>query len=217
MAWVQDSFGAVQEFVAGPGSAWAGFFRYRNWSVPGWGRSRACRSASGSSWNRCCATATASASTRRTSRALADWKPSDERTAEVPFVVARILLQDFTGVPLLVDLAAMRSAVARLGSDPSIIEPLVPVDLVIDHSVQVDFCGTRRRAAAQHGDGVQAQPRALRVPQVGHAGVQRLQRRAARHRHLPPGQPRIPRQAASWRRTASSIPIRSSAPTRTPR
>src|SRR6266403_2136347 len=58
---------------------------------------------------------------------------------EIPFVVARIVLQDFTGVPRIVDLAAMRSAVARLGRDPKIIEPLVPVDLVVDHSVQVDF------------------------------------------------------------------------------
>lgn len=72
-------------------------------------------------------------------RRLAGWGANDERTEEIPFVVARILLQDFTGVPLLVDLAAMRSAVASLNRDPKIIEPLVPVDLVIDHSVQVDF------------------------------------------------------------------------------
>jgi aconitate hydratase len=72
-------------------------------------------------------------------RSLANWKPNAERTEEVPFVVARILLQDFTGVPLLVDLAAMRSAASRMGKSPKIIEPLVPVDLVIDHSVQVDF------------------------------------------------------------------------------
>ena len=72
---------------------------------------------------------------------LANWKPSETRTAEIPFVVARIVLQDFTGVPLLVDLAAMRTAVAKLGKNPKIIEPLVPVDLVVDHSVQVDFAG----------------------------------------------------------------------------
>jgi aconitate hydratase len=72
-------------------------------------------------------------------RALANWKANDDRIAEVPFTVARVLLQDFTGVPLLVDLAAMRSAVTRLNKNPGIIEPLVPVDLVIDHSVQVDF------------------------------------------------------------------------------
>jgi aconitate hydratase A / 2-methylisocitrate dehydratase len=75
-------------------------------------------------------------------RWLANWGSNDERTEEIPFVVARILLQDFTGVPLLVDLAAMRSAVARMGRDAKIIEPLVSVDLVIDHSVQVDFAST---------------------------------------------------------------------------
>jgi aconitate hydratase len=75
-------------------------------------------------------------------RALANWKPAAPRTAEIPFVVARIVLQDFTGVPLLVDLAAMRSTVARLGKNPKLIEPLVPVDLVVDHSVQVDVAGS---------------------------------------------------------------------------
>jgi aconitate hydratase len=75
-------------------------------------------------------------------RAIAGWQPHAERTEEVPFTVARVLLQDFTGVPLLVDLAAMRSAVTRLNKNPGIIEPLVPVDLVIDHSVQVDFSAT---------------------------------------------------------------------------
>ena len=75
-------------------------------------------------------------------RELANWKPTEARTAEIPFVVARIVLQDFTGVPLLVDLAAMRSAVAKMGKNPKIIEPLVPVDLVVDHSVQVDFAGS---------------------------------------------------------------------------
>ncbi len=74
-------------------------------------------------------------------RALANWQPRATRTEEIPFVVARIVLQDFTGVPLLVDLAAMRSAVARLGKNPKLIEPLVPVDLVVDHSVQVDYAG----------------------------------------------------------------------------
>src|SRR2546421_4494142 len=63
-------------------------------------------------------------------RAIANWQAKAERTDEVPFVVARVLLQDFTGVPLLVDLAAMRSAVGRLNKNPGVIEPLVPVDLV---------------------------------------------------------------------------------------
>jgi aconitate hydratase len=75
-------------------------------------------------------------------RELAAWAPMEGRTKEIPFVVARIVLQDFTGVPLLVDLAAMRSAVARMSKNPKIVEPLVPVDLVVDHSVQVDFAGT---------------------------------------------------------------------------
>jgi len=75
-------------------------------------------------------------------RALAGWQAKAARTEEIPFVVARIVLQDFTGVPLLVDLAAMRSAVAKLGRDPKLIEPLVQVDLVVDHSVQVDFAGS---------------------------------------------------------------------------
>ncbi len=72
-------------------------------------------------------------------RQLANWQPNAPRTEEIPFVVARIVLQDFTGVPLLVDLAAMRDAAARMGKDPKIIEPLVPVNLVVDHSVQVDY------------------------------------------------------------------------------
>ena len=74
-------------------------------------------------------------------KALAAWNAKAPAPDEIPFVVARIVLQDFTGVPLLVDLAAMRNAVARLGGKPGIIEPLVPVDLVVDHSVQVDYYG----------------------------------------------------------------------------
>ncbi|MFA6971234.1 MAG: aconitate hydratase [Gallionella sp.] len=71
-------------------------------------------------------------------RELANWQPNAPRTEEIPFVVARIVLQDFTGVPLLADLAAMRDAAAAQGCDPKIIEPLVPVNLVVDHSVQID-------------------------------------------------------------------------------
>lgn len=73
---------------------------------------------------------------------LASWKPHTKRVDEIPFVVARVVLQDFTGVPLLCDLAAMRSVAHSLGKNPKVIEPLVPVDLVVDHSVQVDFYGT---------------------------------------------------------------------------
>jgi aconitate hydratase len=79
---------------------------------------------------------------RKDVETLANWNAKKPANEEIPFVVARIVLQDFTGVPLVVDLAAMRSAVARLGGAPKIIEPLVPVDLVVDHSVQVDFFGS---------------------------------------------------------------------------
>ena len=81
---------------------------------------------------------------RKDVETLANWNAKSPANEEIPFVVARIVLQDFTGVPLVVDLAAMRSAVKRLGGDPKIIEPLVPVDLVVDHSVQVDFFGSAR-------------------------------------------------------------------------
>ncbi|MFP4351547.1 MAG: aconitate hydratase [Puniceicoccaceae bacterium] len=75
-------------------------------------------------------------------RRLANWNARSPAKEEIPFTVSRIVLQDFTGVPLLVDLAAMRDAAAKLGKDPALIEPLVPVDLVVDHSVQVDRSGT---------------------------------------------------------------------------
>src|SRR5574341_202587 len=75
--------------------------------------------------------------------ALANWDAKATPTKELPFKPARVLLQDFTGVPAVVDLAAMRSAVKRLGGDPKKINPLVPVDLVIDHSVQVDYFASR--------------------------------------------------------------------------
>ncbi|MEJ8849057.1 aconitate hydratase AcnA [Variovorax rhizosphaerae] len=73
---------------------------------------------------------------------LANWAPNAERVDEIPFVVTRVVLQDFTGVPLLADLAAMRSVAQSLGKSPKAIEPLVPVDLVVDHSVMVDHYGT---------------------------------------------------------------------------
>ncbi|HEY0955116.1 MAG TPA: aconitate hydratase AcnA [Roseateles sp.] len=75
---------------------------------------------------------------------LANWKPNAARVDEIPFVVARVVLQDFTGVPLLADLAAMRNVAASLGKNPKTIEPLVPVDLVVDHSVMIDHYGTKK-------------------------------------------------------------------------
>lgn len=79
--------------------------------------------------------------TRTDVLALANWQPKDTERAAVPFYPGRVLLQDFTGVPVIVDLAAMRSALARLGGDPARINPVIPVDLVIDHSLQVDATG----------------------------------------------------------------------------
>ncbi|WP_448167077.1 aconitate hydratase AcnA [Burkholderia ambifaria] len=70
---------------------------------------------------------------------LANWKPTAKRVDEIPFVVSRVVLQDFTGVPLLADIAAMRGVAERSGKNPKKIEPLVPVDLVVDHSVQIDY------------------------------------------------------------------------------
>src|SRR5262249_39308486 len=83
-----------------------------------------------------------STNTEENVRALANWQADAERTEAIPFLIARVLLQAFTGVPLLVDLAPMRSTVARLGRDPKLNEPLVPGELVIYHSVQVDYSGT---------------------------------------------------------------------------
>ncbi len=82
---------------------------------------------------------------------LANWKPRGARTEEVPFVVARVLLQDMTGVPLVVDFAAMREAAKAQGKDPKIIEPRVPAHLIMDHSVQVDYYGTKD-ALEEHGN-----------------------------------------------------------------
>src|SRR5438067_11136134 len=75
---------------------------------------------------------------------LANWTAKKPANEEIPFVVARIVLQDFTGVPLVVDLAAMRSAVKKVGCNPTIIEPLVPVDRVVDYLDQFDFLGSAR-------------------------------------------------------------------------
>src|SRR5690606_17886073 len=77
-------------------------------------------------------------------RQLANWQPNDARENEIPFVVARVVLQDFTGVPLLADVAAMRSVAQKAGKDPKRIEPLVPVDLVVDHSIMIDYFGTNK-------------------------------------------------------------------------
>ena len=123
---------------------------------------------------------------------LLAWRPGQPAEAEIPFMPARVLLQDFTGVPAVVDLAVMRDAMAELGGDPGLVNPLVPADLVIDHSVQIDRFGTPgafaynvEREYERNGERYQllrwAQTafRDLRVVPPG-TGID------------PPGQPRVP-------------------------
>ena len=84
-------------------------------------------------------------------RNIADWKPNGER-GEIPFRPSRVILQDFTGVPAVVDLAALRDAMVEMGGDPEKVNPQVPVDLVIDHSVQVDVSGSHSDALEMNLD-----------------------------------------------------------------
>ena len=123
--------------------------------------------------------------------AVAKWLKKRTLEHEIAFRPARVLMQDFTGVPAVVDLAAMRNAMQKLGGDAEKINPLVPVDLVIDHSVIVELLRRQQGVRQERGRGIQAEPGALRVPEMGPEGVLELLRGAARHRHLPPGQSRI--------------------------
>ncbi len=103
-------------------------------------------------------------------------------------------MQDFTGVPAVVDLAAMRDAMIALGGDPDKINPLVPVDLVIDHSVIVDYFGTGQGAGDRtSSSNTSAIGERYRFLKWGQQRVRQFPRRAAGHRHLPPGQSRISR------------------------
>ena len=130
-------------------------------------------------------------------RTLAAWNPASRPGRRSRSCPPASCCRTSPACPCVVDLAAMRDAMVTLGGDPEQINPLVPVDLVIDHSVQVDAFGTRTGAAAQRRAGVRAQPGALRVPEVGPEGLPQLPRRAAGHRHRPPGEPRVPRPRAS--------------------
>ena len=149
-------------------------------------------------------------------RALAQWDPSQEPDTEIQFTPARVILQDFTGVPAVVDLAAMREAMRALGGDAAKINPLVPAELVIDHSVVADVFGSPDAFDQERGDRVRAQPGALRVPALGPEGVQPVQGRAARHRHRAPGQHRVPGPGGDEPRRTRPIPTPAWAPTRTP-
>ena len=156
-------------------------------------------------------------------KGLAGWNPKAEPDREIAFRPSRVLLQDFTGVPAIVDLAAMRDAMKRLGGDPKKINPLQPVELVIDHSVQVDEAGTSQAFAVNAELEFRAQSRAVRVPAVGAKRLREFPGGAARHGDRAPGQPRIPgagRLLGRGRKAAGlrwPIPTRWSAPIRTRR
>ena len=124
-------------------------------------------------------------------RFLAGWKPQAVPDKEIAFTPARVLMQDFTGVPAVVDLGAMRDAMKKMGGDPKLINPLQPAELVIDHSVQVDEFATDRGLCRERASGIRAQPRALRFSALGTIGFQEFQSRAAGHGNRPPGEPGI--------------------------
>ena len=124
---------------------------------------------------------------------IARWSPETAGREEIPFKPARVVMQDFTGVPAVVDLAAMRDAMAELGGDPKAVNPRIPVDLVIDHSVQVDYYGLRRALELNAEREFGRNRERYEFLRWGPGGVRQLPRRPAGHRDRPPGQPRVPR------------------------
>ncbi len=124
--------------------------------------------------------------------ALAEWQPKAATRSEIAFMPARVLLQDFTGVPAVADLAAMRDAMGRMGGDAKKINPLLPAELVIDHSVQVDQFGIERRVRIQRRAGIPTQRRAVPIPALGTESVSEFPRGAAGYRHRAPGESGIP-------------------------
>ena len=104
-------------------------------------------------------------------KAVAEWLKTKTSTHEIAFRPARVLMQDFTGVPAVVDLAAMRDAMKELGGDPKKINPLVPVDLVIDHSVAVTLLRQQSGVQEKRRRGIPAEPGALQIPEMGAALV----------------------------------------------
>ena len=151
---------------------------------------------------------------------LANWDAKAEPSREIAYMPARVLMQDFTGVPAVVDLAAMRDAIKTLGGDPERVNPLAPAELVIDHSVQVDEYGTAGGLRRQLAARVPAQPRALRLPQVGpdrpsatSPPCRRAWASATRSISNTSPASSSPRKSTARQ---SRIPTRSSAPTPTP-
>ena len=129
--------------------------------------------------------------TATTSRRWSTGRRTRSSTREIQYRPARVLMQDFTGVPAVVDLAAMRDAMAKLGGDPQKINPLVPVHLVIDHSVMVDEFGTPARVREECRARISAQHASATSSSNGAARRSTISGGAAGHRHLPPGQSRI--------------------------
>ena len=124
---------------------------------------------------------------------LANWKAKAERSEEIPFVVARVVLQDFTGVPLLADLAAMRNVAAELGKNPKTIEPLVPVDLVVDHSVMIDHYGDKTSLDLNMKLEFERNQERYQFMKWGMQAFDTFGVVPPRLRHRAPGQSRVPR------------------------
>ena len=127
--------------------------------------------------------------TRTDLEAMVQWAQDRRSDREIAYRPARVLMQDFTGVPCVVDLAAMRDAMTKLGGDPAKINPLIPVDLVIDHSVMVDEFGTPQAFEDNMDLEYARNIERYEFLRWGSSALEGLPRRAARHRHLPPGQP----------------------------
>ena len=150
-------------------------------------------------------------------RPSASWDANAEPDTEIQFTPARVIMQDFTGVPCIVDLATMREAVADLGGDPTKINPLAPAELVIDHSVIIDVFGRADAFERNVEIEYERNARALPVPALGPDRLRRLQGRPPGHRHRPPGQHRAPRPHRHGPRRRAPTPTPASAPTRTRR
>ena len=123
---------------------------------------------------------------------LAKWDAKAEPSREIAYMPARVLMQDFTGVPAVVDLGAMRDAIKTLGGDPERVNPLVPAELVIDHSVQVDEYGTAGAFAANTLLEFQRNRERYAFLKWGQSAFRNFSAVPAGHGHLPPGQSRIP-------------------------
>ncbi len=145
---------------------------------------------------------------------LAGWQANAPRQDEIPFVVARVVLQDFTGVPLLADLAAMRTVAEQMGKDPKAIEPLVPVDLVVDHSVMIDYFGTKNALDLNMKLEFKRNLERYQFMKLGHAGVRHLRRRSARASASSTRSTSSTSRAASTRLPARRASLRCTTPTR---